>query len=187
MITHLQKSISTLLAFLLVLTYPSTLATPYAWSVSSRRPVAQEAIPDGLMDAFLATVARPSQANAEANPITVDSLVYLEQKVIAADDWFGVSVALDSDTALVEVFLEDVGSNEHQGSAYFYQLSSPVLFAAGSERRAIIIALLFQARIARLMGFILVFFFFFLGAPPPPKLTLKASFPYTRDIYLTRL
>jgi hypothetical protein len=58
-----------------------------------------------------------------AYPITVDPLIYREQKVIAsgaANDQFGVSVALSGDTALVGAYLDDVGANPDWGSAYFY-------------------------------------------------------------------
>ena len=40
----------------------------------------------------------------------------------AAGDLFGRSVALSGDTALVGAYRNDVGSNDDQGSAYFYQL-----------------------------------------------------------------
>ncbi len=38
----------------------------------------------------------------------------------AADDQFGYSVALDGDTALVGVYLDDVGANSDQGSVYVF-------------------------------------------------------------------
>ena len=57
-------------------------------------------------------------------PITIDPLIYLEQKTIATDgaalDSFGYSVALSGDTALVGVYHDDVGANNDQGSAYVY-------------------------------------------------------------------
>ena len=58
-----------------------------------------------------------------AYPITIDPLIYREQKVIAsgeADDHFGVSVALSGDTALVGAYGDDVGANSDQGSAYVF-------------------------------------------------------------------
>jgi hypothetical protein len=60
---------------------------------------------------------------AAAYPITVDPLVYLEQKVYttdAAQDCFGVSVALSGDTALVGAYFDDVGVNEDQGSVMVF-------------------------------------------------------------------
>ncbi len=39
----------------------------------------------------------------------------------AADDLFGLSVALSGDTALVGAFQNDVGANADQGSAYFFK------------------------------------------------------------------
>ena len=38
----------------------------------------------------------------------------------AADDWFGYSVALSGDTALVGADWDDVGANADQGSAYVF-------------------------------------------------------------------
>jgi len=65
------------------------------------------------------------QVNDEgaAYPITIDPLIYLEQKVIAsgeAGDQFGLSVALSGDTALVGADYDDVGANADQGSAYIF-------------------------------------------------------------------
>jgi hypothetical protein len=57
-----------------------------------------------------------------AYPITIDPLIYLEQKIAASDgaahDHFGASVALDGDMALVGAPNDDVGANEDQGSVY---------------------------------------------------------------------
>ena len=61
-----------------------------------------------------------------AYPLTIDPLIYLEQKVIAsgaAGDYFGVSVALSGDTALVGAYWDDVGANTNQGSAYVFTRS----------------------------------------------------------------
>jgi len=48
-----------------------------------------------------------------------------QAKLIASDgaahDWFGVSVALSGDTALVGAYQDTVGTNTYQGSAYLYQ------------------------------------------------------------------
>ncbi|MCZ7549943.1 MAG: DNRLRE domain-containing protein [Anaerolineales bacterium] len=61
-----------------------------------------------------------------AYPLTIDPLIYLEQKVIASDgavsDDFGYSVALNAagDTAIVGAYLDDVGANTNQGSAYVF-------------------------------------------------------------------
>jgi hypothetical protein len=41
----------------------------------------------------------------------------------AANDYFGVSVALSGDTALVGAYLDDVGANTNQGSAYVFTRS----------------------------------------------------------------
>jgi len=41
----------------------------------------------------------------------------------AAEDYFGVSVALDGDTALVGAYFDDVGVNSDQGSAYVFTRS----------------------------------------------------------------
>ena len=61
-----------------------------------------------------------------AYPLTIDPLIYVEQKVIAsgaANDNFGYSVALDGDTALVGAARDDVGANTDQGSAYVFTRS----------------------------------------------------------------
>jgi hypothetical protein len=41
----------------------------------------------------------------------------------AVEDWFGWSVALDSETALVGAYHDDVSVNENQGSVYVYTRS----------------------------------------------------------------
>jgi len=62
-----------------------------------------------------------------AYPIAIDPLIYREQKVIASDgaagDFFGISVALSGDTALVGADLDDVSANSYQGSAYVFTRS----------------------------------------------------------------
>jgi len=66
MITQLQKSFSLLLACLLVLT---CLSAPAA---TSQTQMAQEAIPDGLMSAFLAVSSQPSKPAPRATaPVPV--------------------------------------------------------------------------------------------------------------------
>ena len=59
-----------------------------------------------------------------AYPITIDPLIYLEQDAIAwdgsASEYFGNSVALSSDTALVGAGYDNVGANNEQGSAYIF-------------------------------------------------------------------
>jgi hypothetical protein len=62
-----------------------------------------------------------------AYPLTIDLLIYPEQKVIASDgedeDYFGYSVALSGDTALVGAYRDDVGAYREQGSAYVFTRS----------------------------------------------------------------
>jgi len=57
-------------------------------------------------------------------PITIDPLIYLEQKVLASDgaanDFLGGSVALADDTALVGASGDDVGANGDQGAVYVF-------------------------------------------------------------------
>ena len=57
-------------------------------------------------------------------PITVDPLIYLEQKVAAADaasnDYFGYSVAISGNTALVGAYQDVVGAQNGQGSVYVF-------------------------------------------------------------------
>jgi hypothetical protein len=59
-----------------------------------------------------------------AYPLTVDPLVWLEQKVTANDgaagDSFGYSVALDGTTAVVGAQAATVGGNLYQGAAYVF-------------------------------------------------------------------
>lgn len=48
----------------------------------------------------------------------------LQQKLTASDgaanDWFGVSVAIDGDTVIIGALHDDIGSNVSQGSAYIF-------------------------------------------------------------------
>jgi uncharacterized repeat protein (TIGR01451 family) len=77
-------------------------------------------------------VYEPGQLMIQVNdrgavyPITIDPLIYLEQKVITLDgatyDSLGVSVALSGDTALVGADQDDVGVNIDQGSVYVFLL-----------------------------------------------------------------
>jgi uncharacterized repeat protein (TIGR01451 family) len=59
-----------------------------------------------------------------AYPITIDPMIYMEQKVIAIDgassDFFGLSVAISGDTAIVGAHGDNVGANTDQGSAYVF-------------------------------------------------------------------
>jgi hypothetical protein len=59
-----------------------------------------------------------------AYPITIDPLIYQEQKVLAMDgavgDNFGYAVAMDGNTALVGAANDDIGANANQGSAYIF-------------------------------------------------------------------
>ena len=111
MVTPLQKTFSILLVSLLVfaiLITPGAAAKP---TDASQAQTSQE-MTGGLMGAF---------------PATIDSLIYLEQKVIAsgaANDNFGWSVAVSGDTALVGAYREDVGVYSNQGSAYVFTRSA---------------------------------------------------------------
>ena len=58
-------------------------------------------------------------------PLTVDPIIVNEQKRItvsggAVDDYFGWSVSVDGDTAVVGAPLDDVGANSDQGTAYVF-------------------------------------------------------------------
>jgi uncharacterized repeat protein (TIGR01451 family) len=59
-----------------------------------------------------------------AYPITIDPLIYLEQKVTASDgsayDWLEAPVAISGDTAVVGAQCDDIGGNSNQGSAYVF-------------------------------------------------------------------
>ena len=64
-----------------------------------------------------------------AYPITIDPLIYNEQKVVApgeAGDLFGISVAVEGDTALVGAYQDDVGANVDQGSVYAFTRSGAI-------------------------------------------------------------
>src|SRR5690606_1449083 len=82
---------------------------------------------------FLEASAQPITAHAGqvqagdrevAHPLGVEALRFFEeQKVVAAGavgNAFGLSVALDGDTALVGAPADTVGSNTGQGSAYIF-------------------------------------------------------------------
>jgi hypothetical protein len=77
--------------------------------------LAQETMPDGLMGALLAASAQPFEAGAAGYS-------YVEQKVIASDgaanDFFGFSVALNGDMALVGAPAAEV-----RGAAYVFTRS----------------------------------------------------------------
>jgi hypothetical protein len=115
--------LSVCLLALTALIAPAAAAAPGAQAAPSApvQPVAvvpEQAAPDGLLEALLAATGRTA-----ASPLASDSLLYTEQKVIAsgeAQDWFGYSVALDGDTALVGARLDDVAGNADQGSAYVF-------------------------------------------------------------------
>jgi len=57
-----------------------------------------------------------------AYPLTVDPLVWVEQRVTASDGGgqFGWSVAIDGSSAMVGAKLTDVGPNVNQGAAYVF-------------------------------------------------------------------
>jgi hypothetical protein len=65
-----------------------------------------------------------------AYPVTIDPLVWLEQKVTATDgaagDSFGYSVALDGPTAVVGAQAATVGDNLSQGAAYVFTRANGV-------------------------------------------------------------
>jgi len=65
MITQLQKSFSTLLVFLLVLTSLAVPGAASAPTTNSPEQTAQPTMPDGLMSAFLAASAQPFDLSAE--------------------------------------------------------------------------------------------------------------------------
>ncbi len=73
---------------------------------------------DSLMEAFA--------ANRTGQPDEMPTEDAFEQtaKLTAADgggqDFFGISVAISGDTAIVGAFLDDVGANANQGSAYIF-------------------------------------------------------------------
>jgi hypothetical protein len=62
-----------------------------------------------------------------AYPLTIDPLIYLEQRVTASDSvvvrQFGYSVALWGDTALVGAPYDNVNANAYQGSVYVFARS----------------------------------------------------------------
>ncbi|MFZ6027679.1 MAG: FG-GAP repeat protein [Chloroflexota bacterium] len=67
--------------------------------------------------------------HAATYPITIDPLIYAEQKVIAggdAEDQFGYSVAVYENTALVGAPYDDINGNANQGSAYVFTRSAGV-------------------------------------------------------------
>jgi hypothetical protein len=72
---------------------------------------------------------RPRGTYEEKAPYraALEVLIYREQIVTApdgvADDWFGWSLALDGDTALVGAPLVDSGENEDEGAAYVFTRS----------------------------------------------------------------
>ena len=65
-----------------------------------------------------------SKAVEDVNPSAINSTFVQHQKLTAvngsAEDFFGASVAISGDTAVVGTYGEDVGSNVAQGSAYVF-------------------------------------------------------------------
>jgi hypothetical protein len=118
MVPELERSLSTLLAFVLALICLS--APGVQGAAPDRAQTAQELVPGGLMSAFLIGSAQPLEAGA-------DAYHYAEQKVTAPDgaagDEFGISVAIDGDTALVGAPNHGVGENDYQGSVYVFTRS----------------------------------------------------------------
>ncbi len=68
------------------------------------------------------------EAGSARFPVTVDPTFVQEQKLVASDgssdgaayDWFGISVSVSGDTAVVGAYGDDVGGNANQGSAYVF-------------------------------------------------------------------
>ena len=62
-----------------------------------------------------------------------------QAKLIAADgaatDWFGCSVALDGDSAVVGAYGDDVGGSIDRGAAYVFLRSGTVERAGQADRR----------------------------------------------------
>ena len=62
--------------------------------------------------------------SAAVYPITIDPLVFIQTKVLAADlapsDHFGTSVAISGNTAVISSPGKTVGANESQGAAYVF-------------------------------------------------------------------
>lgn len=171
MIGQIRELSPTLLACLLALIHFTAPGAQTPPAPATQTQTVQQTMPDGLLNAFLATTSQPYHANGEgrttssfgrkgeiarawdgtdfslesssqhasstvvlqvdeqgaAYPITTDPLVYVEQKVTspdgAAQDWFGYSVALSGDTALMGAYGDDVGTNIDQGSVYVFTRS----------------------------------------------------------------
>ena len=79
------------------------------------------------------TRARPTSSCAAAPPGA--SRRKLTAADGAADDYFGYSVALSGDTAVVGAACDDVGANANQGSAYVFVRSGTHLEPAGAADR----------------------------------------------------
>jgi len=71
-----------------------------------------------------ASATRTHHSIGARYPITIDQLIFLEQKVFAPDgeeaDWFGDPVAISGDTAIVGALADHIGANGEQGSAYIF-------------------------------------------------------------------
>jgi hypothetical protein len=77
--------------------------------------------PAGLDDADWASLQRAfNKAAGQQSKLAAGSRSGADG---AADDYFGGSVALDGDTALVGAYRDDVGSNRNQGSVYVFARS----------------------------------------------------------------
>ena len=76
---------------------------------------------------------------AAAYPLMVDPIAYIETELDASDgaanDYFGISVAISGDTAVVGAYQHKVGSNVAQGAAYIF-VRQGITWAAQAELTA---------------------------------------------------
>lgn len=79
----------------------------------------------------LETVNPPRTSQGSAFIFTRSGTVWtLQQKLLASDgaarDYFGASVSIEGDTAIVGAMFDDVGANDNQGSVYVFTRSGTV-------------------------------------------------------------
>ncbi len=122
------------------------VGSAYLYSAATRTQIARLTAPDGaagdrfglsvaisgnyaIVGAFLSDVSGHGPDSGAAYIFSATTGAFVA-KLSAADglanDWFGYSVAIDGDTAVVGAVYDDTGANGDQGSAYVFKRSGAV-------------------------------------------------------------
>ncbi|MBS1796079.1 MAG: FG-GAP repeat protein, partial [Acidobacteria bacterium] len=127
----MRKTVSfALIALVIIMT---TFSSPAAAQDNQARPDLRgpEAVEklketgqyESLMEAVKAARKENGQPTGEPNDLAVGQTTKLTASDGAVNDFFGWSVAVSGDTAIVGAYADDVGANSNQGSAYVFTRS----------------------------------------------------------------